>query len=65
MDILLDTHTLIWFVEGNQKLSPEARSVIENDSNQSHVSMATFYEMAIKLKIGKLFLANSLSVALV
>jgi PIN domain nuclease of toxin-antitoxin system len=60
MNILLDTHTLIWFVEGNSNLSAKAKMAIENEQNQSHVSMASFYEMAIKLKIGKLFLVNSL-----
>ena len=54
MRLLLDTHALIWFCEGNSALSSTARSAIEDTTNQCFVSHATAWEMAIKLNLGKL-----------
>ena len=53
MDYLLDTHTFLWFINGDLELSKNARSIIENDSSK-YVSVATFWEIAIKVNIGKL-----------
>jgi PIN domain nuclease of toxin-antitoxin system len=59
--ILLDTHSLIWFIEGNSgKLSPTARILIEDPTNEVFVSMTSFFEMTIKLSLGKLFLKKLL-----
>lgn len=52
--ILLDTHSLIWFLEGDEKISKAAVSVIENNPGPTYVSMATLWEIAIKTSIGKL-----------
>jgi PIN domain nuclease of toxin-antitoxin system len=60
MRFLLDTHTLLWFIDGDEKLSSKARSHIENPENDICVSIASFYEIAIKLKTGKLSLSKSL-----
>ena len=54
MNILLDTHTFIWFLAGNQLLSKKARGVIENIDNNIFISIVSLYEIAIKLKIGKI-----------
>ena len=55
MDVLLDTHALIWFLNGDyQELSAKARSVIEDDQNTAFVSVATLWEMAIKIRLGLL-----------
>ncbi|RRB04918.1 type II toxin-antitoxin system VapC family toxin [Larkinella rosea] len=55
MDLLLDTHTLIWFLNGNKKdLSIPARTEIENSENSSFVSVVSLWEMAIKMKLGTL-----------
>lgn len=54
MRLLLDTHALIWFCEGNPSLSPAVRAALENSGNECHVSHATVWEMAIKLSLGKL-----------
>jgi PIN domain nuclease of toxin-antitoxin system len=59
MRILLDTHTLIWFCEGNQALSAAARAAMEDSGNERYVSHATAWEMAIKLSLGKLQLQVS------
>ncbi len=60
MNLLLDTHALIWFLEGDSKLNGMARQSIENPENTSFVSIATFWEMAIKVSIGKLQMQISL-----
>lgn len=54
MNYLLDTHTFLWFLEGNENLSDEARSAIENPNNISFISIASIWEIAIKLNLGKL-----------
>ncbi|MBD1920314.1 type II toxin-antitoxin system VapC family toxin [Microcoleus sp. FACHB-831] len=51
--MLLDTHTLIWFLEGNPKLPLIVRQRIE-DSSLVFVSIASLWEIAIKLGLGKL-----------
>jgi PIN domain nuclease of toxin-antitoxin system len=60
MKILLDTHTLLWFIEGDNHLSQNAKKLIENPDNEVYVSLISFFEMSIKLKIGKLHLTKSL-----
>ena len=54
MNILLDTHTFLRFINGEPNLSLEARSVIENETNERFISVASLCEMAIKISIGKL-----------
>lgn len=49
---LLDTHTFIWFVMGDPRISVSTRSQIEN--NENLLSIASVWEMAIKHSIGKL-----------
>ena len=61
MKYLLDTHTLLWFFEGNLNLSLDARSTIENAENICFVSIASKWEIAIKLSLGKLTLDISLN----
>ena len=51
---ILDTHTLIWFLNGDKQLSKTARAAIENQVNDKYVSVASFWEMAIKISLGKL-----------
>ena len=58
MKVLLDTHTFLWFIQGNAKMSASSRSVIEDPSNQSFVSMASLWEMAIKFSLQKLNLGQ-------
>ena len=54
MNILIDTQAIIWFAENNNQLSKTARAAIENDENTCYVSMASFWEMSIKINLGKL-----------
>ena len=53
MRVLLDTHILLWALTEDPKLSSKARKVIENAA-EIYVSAATFWEMAIKVSLGKL-----------
>lgn len=55
MRLLLDTHTFLWWVFADPKLSRRARTVIEDDvENQVFVSAASAWEIATKYRIGKL-----------
>lgn len=51
--ILLDTHALIWWLEGGAKLSPAARLAIANPEGTVLVSAASAWEIAIKQQAGK------------
>ena len=62
MKLLLDTHALIWFLENHPKLSEVAREVVEEPANQRWVSIASGWEMAIKLQLGKLDLPRPFEV---
>lgn len=53
MRLMLDTHTLIWFLNGDPKLSQKARNAIENLGNLKIVSIASIWEIAIKLSLKK------------
>ncbi|MEB3191072.1 MAG: type II toxin-antitoxin system VapC family toxin [Snowella sp.] len=54
MKILLDTHTLLWFFEGNIEISQLAKSSIEDTKNQKLISIASVWEMSIKQSQNKL-----------
>ena len=56
MNVLLDTHAFLWFVDGNPRLSDPARMLIEAVDTQPFVSVASLWEMAIKVSLGKLSL---------
>jgi PIN domain nuclease of toxin-antitoxin system len=57
---LLDTHTAIWFFEDDGKLSQTAKRIILDPSNNNFVSIASVWELAIKISIGRLkFSGNS------
>ena len=59
MRLLLDTHTLLWWVEDAPQLSDRARKAIAAADAECHVSLASAWEMAIKCQLGKLKLATS------
>jgi PIN domain nuclease of toxin-antitoxin system len=53
MDLLLDTHSLIWFLNGDEKLSISVKIAIEDPNNSKIVSIASIWEIAIKISLGK------------
>ena len=61
--VLLDTHALVWWVEGRDKLSTSARETIENADTVVLVSAASAWELAIKTRLGK-FKSRELAEAL-
>jgi PIN domain nuclease of toxin-antitoxin system len=54
VNLLLDTHTFLWFVDDNPRLSQPARVLIEAQDSQPFLSMASLWEIAIKMSLGKL-----------
>lgn len=54
MKFLLDTHVLIWFIMGDTRLPIPLRAVIETIENHRLVSVASVWEIAIKMSLGKL-----------
>ena len=59
MRLLLDTHTLLWFYLGDPQLSAAARLLIEDAANTKLVSPASYWELAIKIGLGKYTLTES------
>jgi PIN domain nuclease of toxin-antitoxin system len=58
MKLLLDAHTFLWFVWDNAQLSANAKVLIADAANQKFISPATYWEMTIKVSIGKLDLGE-------
>jgi PIN domain nuclease of toxin-antitoxin system len=56
--LLLDTHTVLWFFWDDPQLSASAKALIENAANRKLVSIATCWEIAIKVGVGKLDLGE-------
>jgi PIN domain nuclease of toxin-antitoxin system len=54
MNLLIDTHVLLWAVDNDPSLSPAARAAITDGHNIVFVSAATAWELAIKKALGKL-----------
>ena len=59
MNFLLDTHAFLWFINEDGALSASATTAIEDPSNAIHLSIASLWEIAIKVRIGKLELPDS------
>ena len=53
MRVLLDTHVLLWALADDTRLSRDARKLIES-ATEVYVSSASYWEMAIKIGLGKL-----------
>lgn len=55
MKLLLDTHSFLWFIEDNPRLSAKAKTLLESETDL-FISAANLWEIAIKMSIGKLTL---------
>ncbi len=60
MKLLLDTHTFIWWDSVPNKLSTEVLSLFQDQANEMILSVASIWEMQIKLQLGKLQLNSPL-----
>jgi PIN domain nuclease of toxin-antitoxin system len=54
MDVLLDTCSALWYFSGNDEIPQTARDIILNSDNTILISIASIWEVAIKISIGKL-----------
>ena len=54
MNYLLDTHVLIWFLNGDKALSTKARKAIESENAINFISIASLWEIAIKISLDRL-----------
>jgi PIN domain nuclease of toxin-antitoxin system len=52
--VLLDTHALLWWLDGDRRLSRRARRLIDNDETAVLVSAASAWEICTKFRLGKL-----------
>lgn len=60
MRLLLDTCTFLWWVADTPELSAKARKAVADPDNACYLSVASCWEMAIKVSLGKLQLAGSI-----
>ena len=54
MEYLLDTHSFLWFINGDDQLSLKAKTTIADPNSIKYISIASFWEIAIKVNLGKL-----------
>jgi PIN domain nuclease of toxin-antitoxin system len=54
MNVLVDTHAVLWWLAGDKLLSRSAKRMLENPANRRCVSMASLWEIAIKISTGRL-----------
>lgn len=59
MKYLLDTHILLWYLENNPNLSQKMKDLLEDTTHELYLSMASLWEIAIKISIKKLDLQGS------
>jgi len=55
MKLLLDTHTVLWWVNEHKKLSLPVKNMLLDDANELYISITSLWEIAIKVSIGKLY----------
>ena len=60
MRILLDTHAFIWFAEDDSQLNQTIKKTIEKPTNDIFLSIASIWEMAIKMQLNKLKINKSI-----
>ncbi len=58
MKLLLDTHAFLWHAEGDPRMSPQATALLIDPANELFLSMASVWEIAIKVGLNKLTLSN-------
>ena len=56
MKVLVDTHALLWLFDGDSRLSERARSIFLDPGNQLFFSIASLWELCVKLSLEKLVL---------
>jgi PIN domain nuclease of toxin-antitoxin system len=59
MRLLLDTHTFLWHANGSPQISAQATALLTDPGNELFLSMATVWEIAVKVGLKKLKLSSS------
>jgi PIN domain nuclease of toxin-antitoxin system len=59
MKALLDTHTLLWLVDNPDKLPATVTAICEDENNALFISVASFWELSIKMSLGKIELEDN------
>jgi len=59
MRALLDTHTLLWLVDSPDKLPTAVTAICEDENNALFISIASFWELSIKMSLGKIELEDN------
>jgi len=54
MKYLFDTHVMLWFLEDSDELSKKARQILKNGENVLYWSAVSYWEITVKLSLGKL-----------
>ncbi|MBS1002267.1 type II toxin-antitoxin system VapC family toxin, partial [Acetobacter persici] len=54
MKVLLDTHALLWWLSDSDRMGATAREIIADPAHDILVSIVSLWEIAIKIRIGKL-----------
>jgi PIN domain nuclease of toxin-antitoxin system len=52
--LLLDTHALLWWLSDDPALGPEARTLVADPANDICISVASLWEIVVKMRVGKL-----------
>ena len=60
MKYIIDTHTLLWIITNDLKLSKNAKDLYLNSKNTINLSLESLWEMAIKISLNKLFIDEKL-----
>jgi len=61
MKYLLDTHIVLWIAENSPKLTNAAKAAVIDETNEKYVSIASCWEVAIKLSLNKLLLTGGIA----
>ena len=64
MKLLIDSHALLWFVWDHPNLGPKVRGLMADSANELLISVGSLWEIAIKVSLGKLTLAEPYDVFL-
>jgi PIN domain nuclease of toxin-antitoxin system len=59
MAFLLDTHVFLWYINGDQVLNENIKNTINDNSLERYVSIASLWEISIKISINKLKLTHN------
>ena len=61
MKYLLDTHIILWLAENSPDLSKTTKEILLNETNKKYISIASCWEVAIKISLKKLYLEGGIN----